>query len=206
MSNNTLESIDNLTVLDPIEFLSMMKPKQKFAFFNGFSTPLRAPNGFEWFALINRFPTLQQLTYNLYDRMKNYFLDDKTDKSDAGFDLFIKSLGLDLASENIYDIFMKVGPDAAAAFAAVCMDKPGDKTVENLIKTASNEGLVELFKSCVDTTFGGVNIGSFFTERLIDFGKMGGPQKVEALKQKGKLRKESVKSPNRIAEPKIQTA
>lgn len=86
--NLDLEMIDNLVEVDPSEFLLAMKPKEHFIIFDKKKTRLIAPNGYDFFDLINRFPQLQEITANTYDKIKNYITDPNSDLSDAGITAF----------------------------------------------------------------------------------------------------------------------
>jgi hypothetical protein len=172
MSDSKIEidQNDNLREVDAFALVAAMQPdRTDFIIYGGEKTPIRKPNGFEWFNLINRFPSTQALTANLIDRLKSAFLSYKGNiatMTDADIFDLLKDVTREIKTENLYDVFLKVGPDAAAAFAAICLGNPGNRTLEDSIKTASNEGLIDLFSSCAQVTFGGEDIGAFFMKRL----------------------------------------
>jgi hypothetical protein len=205
-----IEQSDNLREVDAFALVAAMQPNRvDFIVFNGERTAIRKPNGFEWFNLINRFPSTQALTANLIDRLKSAFLAYKGNiatMTDADIFELLKDVASEIKTENLYDVFLKVGPEAAAAFAAICLGHPGNRTLEDAIKTASNEGLVELFTSCAKITFGGEDIAAFFMQRLTDFEAMGGQRKAQAARENSRLQKLSRKSANRTATVQKQAA
>ncbi len=204
-----IEPVDTLREIDAHAMVALMQPEAiDYIVFRGARTPLKKPNGFQIFNLINRFPSAQALMVNMIDRLKSAFLNFEGDLqkiTDEDIMGILKDVAADIKSENLYDLFMKVGDDAAAAFAAICLGHAGNRPLEAAIKTASNEGLFELFKACAQVTFGGQDVGAFFIKTLTDFDQLGGKRKMEATKQKSRLQKLSRKSANRtvtIQKPK----
>lgn len=205
MSEQTIEiePVENLREIDAQSMVALMQPDSvDYIVFKGSRTPIKKPNGFQIFNLINRFPSAQAIMINMIDRIKSAMLSYKGDVeqiTDAEIMGILKDIAAEIKSENLYDLFIKVGDDAAAGFASICLGHPGNPTLEAAIKTASNEGLFELFKSCLQATFGGQDVGAFFIKTLIDFDQLGGKRKAEAAKEKLKSQKRSPKSANRTA-------
>ncbi|WP_027489229.1 hypothetical protein [Allorhizobium undicola] len=200
------DEIDNLTFYEPEDLIAAMRPKVSVIQYEGKAYKLQAPNGFQYFNLVNRFPTLQALVANFIDRSVKAIFALKKEPTDAELQDLLTDIAAEYKVETLFDVFLKVGEDAAAAFVAICLGRQGDRTFEKAIQGADNGGLITLFKACGALAFGGRDPADFFTERLSDFVQMGGIQKAARAAQKRKQRVASTRKPNRIAKPVSKTS